>query len=87
MEKHADYIYYSFVHLKIYFSMWFDQAARSLKENTSTNWTDWKADSMHLGGEQKTKLNYSTYQTKFNAKMTKMKWNYTANMIMSVYQG
>ncbi len=32
----------------------------------------------------KTKFNYSTYQTKFDAKMTKMKWNYTANMIMSV---
>ncbi len=35
-------------------------------------------------GEHKTKLIYLTYQTKFDAKMTKMKWNYTANMIMSV---
>ncbi len=34
-----------------------------------------KADSMRLGGEHKTKLNYSTYQTKFNTKMTKIKWN------------
>ncbi len=33
----------------------------------------WKADSMRLGGEYKTKLNYSTYQTKFDAKKTKMK--------------
>ncbi len=32
----------------------------------------------------KTKLNYSTYQTKFDTKMTKMKWNCTSNMIMSV---
>ncbi len=39
---------------------------------------------MRLGGEHKTKLNYSTYQTKFDAKITKMKWNYTPNMIMSV---
>ncbi len=31
-----------------------------------------------------TKQNCSTYQTKFDSKMTKMKWNYTANMIMSV---
>ncbi len=37
-----------------------------------------------LGNEHKTKLNYSTYQTKFDTKITKMKWNYTANMIMSV---
>ncbi len=28
---------------------------------------------MRLGDEHKTKLNYSTYQTKFDAKMTKMK--------------
>ncbi len=57
-----------------------------LKENTSTRWFDRKADSMRLGGEHKTKLNYSiaTYHTKFDAKMTKMKWNCTANMIMSV---
>ncbi len=27
---------------------------------------------------------YSTYQTKFDTKMTKIKWNYTVNMIMSV---
>ncbi len=39
---------------------------------------------MCLGGEHKTKLNYSTYQTKVEAKMNKMKWNYMANMIMSV---
>ncbi len=26
---------------------------------------------------------YLTYQTKFDAKMTKMKWNYKANMIIS----
>ncbi len=39
---------------------------------------------MHLGGEYKTKLNNSTYQTKFDVKMTKIKWNYTLNMIMSV---
>ncbi len=32
----------------------------------------------------KTKLNYSAYQTKFDTKMTRMKWNCTANMIMSV---
>ncbi len=37
---------------------------------------------MRLGGEHKTKLNYSTYQTKFDAKMTKMKRNYIANIIM-----
>ncbi len=37
---------------------------------------------MHLGGEHKTKLNYSTYQTKFDARMTKMKRNYMANIIM-----
>ncbi len=37
---------------------------------------------MHLGGEYKTKLNYSTYQTKFDTKMTKMKLNYMANIIM-----
>ncbi len=34
--------------------------------------------------QNKTQLSYSTYQTKFYAKMTIMKWNYTANMIMSV---
>ncbi len=27
---------------------------------------------------------FSMYQTKFDTKMTKMKWNYTANMIMNV---
>ncbi len=59
-------------------------AAQSLKENTSTSWSDRNTDSMLLGGEHKTKLNYSMYQTKFDAKMTKMKWNYMANMIMSV---
>ncbi len=39
---------------------------------------------MRLGGEHKTKLNYSTYHTKFDAKMTKMKLDYMVNMIMSV---
>ncbi len=29
-------------------------------------------------------LIFSIYQTKFDAKMTKSKWNYSANMIMSV---
>ncbi len=51
---------------------------------TLTSWSDRKADCMRLGGEHKIKLNYSTYQTQFDVKMTKMKWNYTANMIMSV---
>ncbi len=37
---------------------------------------------MRLGGEHKTKLNYSTFQTKFDVKMTKMKGNYIANIIM-----
>ncbi len=37
---------------------------------------------MHLGGEHKTKLNYFSYHTKFDAKMTKMKRNYMANVIM-----
>ncbi len=32
-----------------------------------------KADSIRLGGEHKTKLNYSTNHTKFDAKITKMK--------------
>ncbi len=36
--------------------MWSDQAAWSLKENTSTSWSDRKADSMHPGGENKTQL-------------------------------
>ncbi len=36
---------------------------------------------MRLGSEHKTKL-YSTYQTKFDAKMTKMKRNYMVNIIM-----
>ncbi len=27
---------------------------------------------------------FSMYRTKFDAKMTKLKWNYTANMIMNV---
>ncbi len=30
---------------------------------------------MRLGGEHKTKLNYSTYHTKFDAKVTKMQRN------------
>ncbi len=30
---------------------------------------------MRLGGEHKTKLNYSTYQTQFDTKMTKIKLN------------
>ncbi len=68
---------------RIYFSMRSDQAAWCLKENTSRSWSDRKVDSMRLD-EQKTKLNYSMYQTKFDTKMTKMKLNYTANMIMSV---
>ncbi len=37
---------------------------------------------MRPGGEHKTKLNYSTYQTKFDAKMTKMKRNYMSNINM-----
>ncbi len=37
---------------------------------------------MSLGAEHKAKLNYSMYQTKFDAKMTKMKQNYMANIIM-----
>ncbi len=37
---------------------------------------------MRFGGENKTKLNYSMYQTKFDVKMTKMKRNYMANIIM-----
>ncbi len=48
------------IHLKsMQVIFWSDQAARSLKENTSTSWSDRKADSMRLGGEHKTKLNYS----------------------------
>ncbi len=37
---------------------------------------------MRFGGKHKTKLNYLTYQTKFDAKMTKMERNYMANIIM-----
>ncbi len=37
---------------------------------------------MRLGFEHKTKLNYSTYQTNFDVKMTKMKRNYMVNIIM-----
>ncbi len=82
MEKQAGYIFYIVVDSRVEFSRRSHQAARSLKENTFTSWSDRKADSMRLGGEHKTKLNYSTYQTKFDAKITKMKWNYMANIIM-----
>ncbi len=34
-EKYGGYIYYSFVHLRISFSMRSDEAVRSLKENVS----------------------------------------------------
>ncbi len=40
---------------------------------------------MRLGGKHKAKFNYSTYQTKFDAKMTKMKRNYMANIIMEQF--
>ncbi len=68
MEKHAGYIYYFFVHPRIY-SMLFDQATQSLKKKILL-----QADPMLTACilAAKTKLNYSTYQTKFDTKMSKM---------------
>ncbi len=68
------------MHRRIYFSRRSDQAAHSFLQADLIE----KLTACVSEANTKRKLNYSTYQTKFDSNVTKMKWNYTANMIMNV---